>query len=85
MHSERKFLRKMLGRSLADAGATAHQIMAVLDDLMLLEAERYTREADRRRTIEKLGITKLTEFPPNLFRELGEVRKNSNNVKVRTN
>jgi integrase len=41
-------LRKTLGRRLADAGATAHEIMAVLGHTTLAEAERYTREADRR-------------------------------------
>ncbi len=30
-------------------GATAHEIMAALGHLTLAEAERYTREADRRR------------------------------------
>ncbi len=42
-------LRKTLGRLLADAGATAHDIMAALGHTTLAEAERYTREADRRR------------------------------------
>jgi len=38
-------LRKTLGRRLADDGATAHEIMHTT----LAEAERYMREADRRR------------------------------------
>ena len=42
-------LRKTLGRMLADAGCTAHEIMAALGHTTLAEAERYTREADRRR------------------------------------
>jgi enterobacteria phage integrase len=42
-------LRKTLGRRLADAEATAHQIQAVLGHKTLAEAEQYTREADRRR------------------------------------
>jgi len=42
-------LRKTLGRRLADAGATAHEIMAALGHRTLAEAERYTRAADRRR------------------------------------
>lgn len=42
-------LRKTLGRRLAEDGATAHEIMAVLGHTTLAEAERYTREADRRR------------------------------------
>ena len=42
-------LRKTFGRLLVDAGAMAHEIMAALGHLTLAEAERYTREADRRR------------------------------------
>jgi integrase len=42
-------LRKTLGRKMADAGCTAHQIMAALGHTTLAEAERYTRDADRRR------------------------------------
>src|SRR5215831_1421263 len=51
-------LRKTLGRRLADDGATAHEIMAVLGHTTLAEAERYTREADRRRGGHQ-GIAKL--------------------------
>jgi enterobacteria phage integrase len=40
-------LRKAAGRRLADAGCTAHEIMAVLGHRTLTEAERYTREADQ--------------------------------------
>ncbi|MBV8920280.1 MAG: tyrosine-type recombinase/integrase [Chloroflexi bacterium] len=42
-------LRKTLGRLMADAGCTAHEIMSTLGHTTLAEAERYTREADRRR------------------------------------
>lgn len=42
-------LRKTLGRRLADAGVSAHDIMAALGHKTLTEAQRYTREADRRR------------------------------------
>jgi enterobacteria phage integrase len=42
-------LRKTLGRRMADAGCTAHEIMAMLGHTTLEEAERYTRQADRRR------------------------------------
>jgi enterobacteria phage integrase len=42
-------LRKTLGRKMADAGCTAHEIMAALGHTTLAEAERYTRDADRRR------------------------------------
>jgi integrase len=40
-------LRKAAGRRLAEAGCTAHQIMAVLGHKTLADAERYTREADQ--------------------------------------
>jgi integrase len=42
-------LRKSAGRSLAEAGCTAHQIMAILGHKSLAEAQRYTREADQKR------------------------------------
>jgi enterobacteria phage integrase len=42
-------LRKSAGRCLAEAGATAHQIMAVLGHKTLAEAERYTRDAEQRK------------------------------------
>jgi enterobacteria phage integrase len=70
-------LRKTFGRLLADAGATAHEIMAALGHLTLAEAERYTREADRRRngrrTIVKLNDHRKNRTPqthsPNLGKE----------------
>ena len=40
-------LRKATGRRLAEAGATAKMIMAVLGHTTLAEAERYTEEADQ--------------------------------------
>jgi integrase len=51
-------LRKTAGRRLAEAGATAHQIMAVLGHKTLAEAERYTRQADQRRLADE-GIGKV--------------------------
>lgn len=42
-------LRKAAGRRLAEAGCSAHQIMAILGHKTLAEAERYTREADQAR------------------------------------
>jgi len=42
-------LRKATGRRLAEAGATAKMIMAILGHTTLTEAERYTEEADRER------------------------------------
>jgi len=40
-------LRKAAGRRLAEAGCSAHEIMAVLGHKTLSEAERYTRDADQ--------------------------------------
>jgi enterobacteria phage integrase len=57
-------LRKTLGRRLAEDGATAHEIMAVLGHTTLGEAERYTREADRRRGGPQ-AIAKLKTRVPN--------------------
>ncbi|WP_020179532.1 tyrosine-type recombinase/integrase [Methylopila sp. M107] len=51
-------LRKAAGRRLAEAGCTANEIMSVLGHKSLAEAERYTRDADRRR-LGKSAITKL--------------------------
>jgi len=42
-------LRKTLGRRLADADVSAHDIMAALGHTTLKQAENYTREADRKR------------------------------------
>jgi enterobacteria phage integrase len=51
-------LRKAAGRRLAEAGCTAHEIMAVLGHKTLTEAERYTREADQ----ERLAIAALAKL-----------------------
>jgi enterobacteria phage integrase len=51
-------LRKAAGRRLAEAGCTAHEIMAVLGHKTLAEAERYTREADQAR----LAIEAMTKL-----------------------
>jgi integrase len=40
-------LRKAAAVRLADAGCTAHQIMAILGHTSLKEAERYAKAADR--------------------------------------
>jgi enterobacteria phage integrase len=53
-------LRKTLGRMLADRGATTHEIMAALGHTTLAEAERYTREADRKRNGRR-AIARLNE------------------------
>ncbi len=73
-------LRKTLGRLLADAGCTAHDIMAALGHTTLAEAERYTREADRRRGGER-AVTRLNEHRLNRLSQtasdsLGKPAKN---------
>jgi enterobacteria phage integrase len=72
-------LRKTLGRLLADAGASANDIMAALGHTTLAEAERYTREADRRRG-GKRAVTQLNEHrknkpPQTALKRLGKVVK----------
>lgn len=42
-------LRKAAGRRLAEAGATAREIMAILGHRSLREVQRYTADADQRR------------------------------------
>lgn len=51
-------LRKSCGTRLADAGCTAHQIMAILGHVSLREAERYTVEADQRK-LARQAVEKL--------------------------
>jgi len=72
-------LRKTFGRLLADAGATAHEIMAAMGHLTLAEAERYTREADRRRggrrAIVKLEDHKANRMPQTSSKRMGKSAK----------
>ncbi|HEY1474934.1 MAG TPA: tyrosine-type recombinase/integrase [Pseudolabrys sp.] len=72
-------LRKTLGRRLADAGCTAHEIMAALGHTTLEEAERYTREADRRRggrqAVIKMEAHKANQTAQTASGGLGIVRK----------
>ncbi|HEY0223313.1 MAG TPA: tyrosine-type recombinase/integrase, partial [Pseudolabrys sp.] len=72
-------LRKTLGRRLADAGCTAHEIMAMLGHTTLEEAERYTREADRRRggrqAVLKLEAHNANEAAQTATRSLGKIAK----------
>ncbi|WP_456758673.1 hypothetical protein [Bradyrhizobium sp. USDA 4011] len=76
-------LRKTFGRPLADAGATAHDIMAALGHLTLGEAERHTREADRRRgarrAISKLEDHKANRIPQTLSVSWGNCQKPQEN------
>lgn len=48
-HCSAHGLRKAAARRLAEAGCSAHQIMAVTGHRTLAEAERYTRAADQKR------------------------------------
>lgn len=72
-------LRKTLGRMLADAGASAHDIMAALGHTTLAEAERYTREADRRRggkrAVVKLNEHRKNKSPQTASESLGKIVK----------
>ena len=78
-------LRKTFGRLLADAGVTAHDIMAALGHLTLTEAERYTREADRRhggrRAIVKLEDHKANRIPQTPSVSLGKLPKSKGESK----
>ena len=66
---------KPLGRLLADAECTAHEIMAALGHTTLAEAERYTREADRcrggQRAVVKLDERRQNKIAPNRTETFG--------------
>jgi hypothetical protein len=66
-------------RILADAGNSAHDIMTALGHLTLAEAERYTREADRRRggrrAITMLEDHKANRIPQTPSDRLGKLAK----------
>ncbi|QPF88615.1 tyrosine-type recombinase/integrase [Bradyrhizobium commune] len=72
-------LRKTLGRLLADAGCSAHDIMAALGHTTLAEAERYTREADRRRggkrAVASLDAHRANKSPQTTANSLGKIVK----------
>jgi integrase len=72
-------LRKTFGRLLADAGVSANDIMAAMGHLTLAEAERYTREADRRRggrrAIVKLEDHKANRISQTSSNSLGKASK----------
>jgi integrase len=72
-------LRKTLGRLLADAGASAHDIMAALGHTTLAQAEKYTREADRKRGARR-AVLSLDEHLANRVaqtdpKDLGKIEK----------
>jgi integrase len=72
-------LRKAAGRRLAEAGCTAHEIMAVLGHKTLAEAERYTREADQARLAEgavaKLEGRKANKLSQTTSNSWGKLKK----------
>ena len=53
-------LRKTFGRNLADKECTSHEIMAALGHTTLAEADRYTKEADRKRNGQR-AVARLNE------------------------
>jgi integrase len=63
-------LRKSLGRDMADADASAHDIMAALGHTTLKQAENYTREADRRRGARRAAV-KLQDYKENKASQTG--------------
>ena len=71
-------LRKTLGRLLADAGVTAHDIMAILGHTTLQQAENYTREANKKaggkRGITQLNDHKANRTPQTVSGSLGKIR-----------
>lgn len=72
-------LRKATGRRLAEAGATAKQIMAILGHTTLAEAEKYIEEADQIGLAEdamtKLEKRKQNRIPQTASRSLGKIAK----------
>lgn len=72
-------LRKAAGRLLAEAGATAKMIMAILGHTTLAEAERYTEEADQAGlavdAVIKLEGHKANRFAQTASDRLGKVAK----------
>lgn len=72
-------LRKTLGRRLADAGVSAHDIMAALGHTTLAQAENYTREADRRRggrrAVLQLNDHKANRVTQTASDSLGKIEK----------
>lgn len=55
-------LRKSCGRRLAEAGCSAHEIMAILGHETLSEAQKYTKDADRKR-LAASGMARITTMP----------------------
>jgi integrase len=78
-------LRKATGRRLAEAGATAKMIMAILGHTTLAEAERYTEEADQaglaEAAISRLEVRKVNGNAQTDPLGLGEMAKTEGDSK----
>jgi integrase len=78
-------LRKSLGRDMADADATAHDIMAQLGHTTLKQAENYTREANRkrgtRRAAVKLQVYRENKASQTASESLGKMAKDEGKSK----
>lgn len=78
-------LRKVLGRDLADAKATSHDIRAVLGHLTTAESDRYTSEADRReggvRAIQQLDAQKANVVSQTASDKFGKKAKSKGKSK----
>lgn len=78
-------LRKATGRRLAEAGATAKEIMSILGHTTLAEAERYTEEADQiglaEDAVVKLEGHKANRFTQTTSASLGNSIKNEGQSK----
>ena len=74
-------LRRTAGRRLAEAGCTTKQIMAILGHKSIVEAERYTREADQIRlatdAMSLLEAQTENEICPNRPFQFGQMPKTS--------
>ena len=72
-------LRKTMGRLMADADVSSHDIMAALGHTTLKQAENYTREADRRRggrrAVAKLNDQKANRIAQTASESLGKNEK----------
>ena len=59
-------LRKTLGRRLADADVSVHDIQATLGHTTLTQAENYTKESNRRRGGQR-AVLKLNDHKANIL------------------
>lgn len=78
-------LRRAAGRRFAEAGCSTKQIMAVLGHKSIVEAERYTRDADQIRlataAMSLLEAQTENEICPNRPFQFGQTPKRSGDTK----